>query len=135
MVLIEKALSMQRRGVETAAYTDFDATENTWVTNTFDDQVKQTIAKITGFVDRLADSFQRYMVNVNAAVLTTLKEPVRPRFGYQIAVSLDRDIVKKPKQGGLGLENTKLYDMEPFSRPEKHIDFGVELYDMESSWK
>lgn len=131
MVLIEKALSMQRRGVET----DFDATDDTWVTNTFDDQVKQTIAKITGFVDRLTDNFQRYMVNVNAAVLTTLKEPVKSRFGYQIAVSLDRDIVKKPKQGGLGLENTKLYDMEPFAGPEKHIDFGIELYDIESSWK
>ncbi len=134
MVLIEKALSMQRRGVETAAYTDFDATENTWVTNTFDDQVKQTITKVTGFVDRLADSFQKYMVSVNAAVLTTLKEPVRPRFGYQIAVSLDREVLK-PKQGGLGLENTKLYDMEPFAGPEKHIDFGMELYDMESGWK
>ena len=134
MVLIEKALSMQRRGVETAAYTDFDATENTWVTNTFDDQVKQTIAKVTGFVDRLADGFQKYMVSVNAAVLTTLKEPVKPRFGYQIAVSLDREVMK-PKRGGLGLENTKLYDMEPFAGPEKHIDFGIELYDMESSWK
>jgi len=135
MVLIEKALSMQRRGVDKAAYTDVDATEDTWVTNTFDDQIKQTIAKVTGFVDRLAYNFQRYMVNVNAAVLTTLKEPVKPRFGYQIAVSLDRGIVKKPKQGVLGLENTKLYDMEPFAGPEKHIDFGIELYDMESSWK
>ncbi len=135
MVLIEKALSVQRRGVEPAEYTDFDATENTWVTNTFDDQIKQTIAKVTGFVDRLADGLQKHLVNVNAAVLTTLKEPVRPRFGYQIAVSLDREVLNKPRQGGLGLENTKLYDMEPFAGPEQHIDFGIELYDMESSWK
>jgi hypothetical protein len=135
MVLIEKALSTQRRSVDAAAYTDVDATEETWVTNIFDEQVKNFIAKVAGFVDRLADSFQKYLVNVNAAVLTSLKEPVRPRFGYQIAVSLDREVVKKPKQGGLGLENIKLYDMEPFSGPEKHIDFGIELYDIESSWK
>jgi len=134
MVLIEKALSMQRRG-EAAACTDFDAAQDTWVTNTFDDQIKQTIAKVTGFMDRLADGFQKHLVNVNAAVLTTLKEPVRPRFGYPIAASLDREVVNRPKQGGLGLENTKLYDMEPFAGPEKHIDFGIELYDMESSWK
>jgi len=74
------------------------------------------------------------MVSANAAVLTTLKEPVKPMFGYQIT-ALERDAMKKPKQGVLGLENTKLYDMEPFAGPEKHIDFGVELYDMESSWK
>ena len=135
MVLIEKALSMQRRGVDTATYTDVDAAEDTWVTNAFDDQIKQTITKITGFVDKLSNNFQKYMVNVNAAVLTTLKEPVRPRFGYQIAVALDRDRVKKPERGVFGLENTKLYDMEPFAEPEKHIDFGIELYDMESSWK
>jgi hypothetical protein len=127
MVLIEKALSMQRRGVDIA--------EDTWMTNTFDDQIKQTITKVTGFVDKLSNNFQKYMLNVNAAVLTTLKEPVKPRFGYQIAVTLDKDVVKKPKQGGLGLENTKLYDMEPFAGPEKHIDFGIELYDIESSWK
>jgi len=135
MVLIEKALSTQRRSVDTAAYTDVDAAEDTWMTNIFDDQVKHLIARVAGFVDRLSDSFQKHLVNVNAAVLTPLKEPVRPRFGYQIAVSLDREVVNKPKQGGLGLENTKLYDMEPFAGPEKHIDFGIELYDMESSWK
>jgi hypothetical protein len=135
MVLIGKALSMQRRGVDAATYTGVDAAEDAWVTNTFDDQIRQTMARVTGFVDRLADNFQRYMVSVNAVVLTTLKEPVKPRFGYQIAVALDRDMVKKPKLGGLGLENTKLYDMEPFTGPEKHIDFGIELYDIESSWK
>lgn len=134
MVLIEKALSMQRRGVDKAAYTDVDAAENTWVTKNFDDQIKQVTARVIGFVDSLADSFRRYMVSVNAAVLTTLKEPVKPMFGYQIT-ALERDAMKKPKQGVLGLENTKLYDMEPFAGPEKHIDFGVELYDMESSWK
>ncbi len=134
MVLIEKALSLQRRGVDTSDYADVDAADDTWVTNTFN-PVKQTIAKVTGFVDRLADSFQKRMVNVNTAVLTTLKEPAKPRFGYQIAVAIDRDVVKKPKQGGLGLENTKLYDMEPFAGPEKHIDFGIDLYDIESSWK
>jgi len=134
MVLIEKALSMQRRGVDKAAYTDVDAAENTWVTKNFDDQIKQVTARVIGFVDSLADSFRRYMVSVNASVLTTLKEPVKPMFGYQIT-ALERDAMKKPKQGVLGLENTKLYDMEPFAGPEKHIDFGVELYDMESSWK
>ena len=134
MVLMEKALAMKRRNVDTAVYTDFDATENTWVTNIFDDQVKQTIAKVSGFVDKLSHDFQKYMVNVNAAVLTTLKEPVRPRFGYQIAVSLDREL-NKTKRGRLGLENTKLYDMEPFSGTERPVDFGIELYDIESSWK
>lgn len=135
MVLIEKALIVQRRGVDAAAYTSVDAAEDTWVTNTFDDEIKQAMARVTGFVDGLANSFRRYMVNVNAAVLTTLREPVKPRLSYQIAVALERDMVKKPKHGGLGLENTKLYNMEPFAGPENHIDFGVELYDMESSWK
>lgn len=135
MVLIEKALSAQRRGVDTAEYTVVDANEDTRVTKNFDDLIKQITAKVTGFLDRLADSYHRYMVNVNAAVLTTLKEPVKPMIGYQIAVALDRDVVKKPKQGGLGLENTKLYNMEPYAGPEKHIDFGIELYDIESSWK
>ena len=135
MVLIGKALSLQRRGVEASAYTGVDAAEDAWVTKTFDDQIRQTMARVTGFVDRLADNLQRYMVSVNAAVLTTLKEPVKPKFGYQIAVALEREMVKKPKLGGYGLENTKLYDMEPFTGPEKHIDFGIELYDIESSWK
>jgi hypothetical protein len=135
MVLIEKALSMQRRGVDAAAYTGVDAAEDTWVTKNFDDQIRQIMAMVTGFVVRLADNIQKYMVSVNTAVLTTLKEPVKPRFGYQIAVALEREMVKKPKLGGLGLENTNLYDMEPFTGPEKHIDFGIDLYDIESNWK
>ncbi len=135
MVLIEKALSMQRRGVDIAAYTDVDAAEDTWGTNTFDDEMKQAMVRVTGFVERLANNFRKYVGNVNAAVLTTLREPIKPRLSYQIAVALDRDMVKEPKHGGLGLENTKLYDMEPFAGPEKHIDFGIELYDIESSWK
>jgi len=86
-------------------------------------------------VDRLATNFRGFMGNVNAAVITTLGEIIKPRLSYQIAVALDRDIAKEPRRGGFGLENTKLYDMEPFAGPEKHIDLGIELYDIESSWK
>lgn len=135
MVLIEKALSMQRRSVDAAAYTGVDAAEETWVTNTFDDEIRQATTRVTGFVDRLVDNFRKHMVSVNAAVLTTLREPIKPGLSYQIAVALDREMVKKPKHGGLGLENTKLYNMEPFAGPESHIDLGIELYDIESSWK
>jgi hypothetical protein len=135
MVLIGKALSLQRRGVDTTKYTEVDATENTWVTNTFDDEIKQAMAMVTGFVDKLVNSFRKYMGNVNAAVITTLREPIKPRLNYQIAVALDRDMVKEPRHGGLGLENVKLYDMEPFAGSEKRIDFGIDLYDVESSWK
>jgi hypothetical protein len=135
MVLIGKALSLQRQGVDKTTYADVDATENTWVTNTFDDEMKQAIAMVTGFVDRLVNSFREHMGNVNAAVITTLREPIKPRLGYQIAVALDRDMVKEPRHGGLGLENVKLYDMEPFAGSEKYVDLGIELYDIESSWK
>ena len=135
MVLIEKALSLQRQGVDLDAYTGVDAAEDTWVTNTFDAEIKQALVRVIGFVDGLATNFRGFMGNVNAAVITTLGEAIKPRLSYQIAVALDRDIVKEPKLGGLGLENTKLYDMEPFAGPEKHIDLGIELYDIESSWK
>ena len=135
MVLIEKALSLQRQGVDLDAYTGVDAAEDTWVTNTFYTEIKQALVRVTGFVDGLATNFRGFMGNVNAAVITTLGEAIKPRLSYQIAVALDRDIVKEPKLGGLGLENTKLYDMEPFAGPEKHIDLGIELYDIESSWK
>jgi len=135
MVLIEKALSLQRQSVDLDAYTGVDAAENTWVTNTFDAEIRQAMVRVTGFVDGLATNFRGFMGNVNAAVITTLGEGIKPRLSYQIAVALDRDNVKEPKLGGLGLENTKLYDMEPFAGPEKHIDLGIELYDIESSWK
>ena len=135
MVLIEKALSMRRRGVDAAAYTGVDAAKDTWVTNTFDDEIRQAMTRVTGFVNRLANSFRNHMVSVNATVLNTLREPVKPGLSYQIAVALDREMVKKPKHGGLGLEYTKLYNMEPFAGPENHIDLGIELYDIESSWK
>ena len=135
MVLIEKALSLQRQSVDLDAYTGVDAAENTWVTNTFDAEIRQAMVRVTGFVDGLATNFRGFMGNVNSAVITTLSEGIKPRLSYQIAVALDRDNVKEPKLGGLGLENTKLYDMEPFARPEKHVDLGIELYDIESSWK
>jgi len=135
MVLIEKALSLQRQGVDLDAYMGVDAAEDTWVTNTFYTEIKQAMVRVTGFVDGLVTNFRGFMGNVNAAVITTLGEIIKPRLSYQIAVALDRDIVKEPKHGGFGLENTKLYDMEPFARPEKHVDLGIELYDIESSWK
>ena len=135
MVLIEKALSLQRQSVDLDAYTGVDAAENTWVTNTFDAEIRQAMVRVTGFVDGLATNFRGFMGNVNSAVITTLGDVIKPRLSYQIAVALDRDNVKEPKLGGLGLENTKLYDMEPFAGPEKHIDLGIELYDIESSWK
>lgn len=135
MVLIEKALSLQRQGVDLDAYTGVDATEDTWVTNTFNAEIKQAMARVTGFVDGLATNFRGFMGNVNSAVITTLGKPIKPMLSYQIAVVLDRDLVKEPKHGGFGLENTQLYDMEPFAGPEKHVDLGVELYDIESSWK
>jgi len=135
MVLIEKALSLQRQGVDLDAYMGVDAAEDTWVTNTFYTEIKQAMVRVTGFVDGLVTNFRGFMGNVNAAVITTLGKAIKPRLSYQIAVALDRDIVKEPKYGGFGLENTKLYDMEPFARPEKHVDLGVELYDIESSWK
>jgi hypothetical protein len=135
MVLIEKALSLQRQGVDLDAYTGVDAAEDTWVTNTFNAEIKQAMARVTGFVDGLATNFRGFMGNVNSAVITTLGKPIKPMLSYQIAVVLDRDLVKEPKHGGFGLENTQLYDMEPFAGPEKHVDLGVELYDIESSWK
>ena len=135
MVLIEKALSLQRRGVDLDTYKGVDAAKETWVIDTFYSEIKQALARVTGFVDGLATSFRVFMGNVNAAVITTLGEGIKPRFSHQITVALDRDLVKKPKPGGLMLENTKLYDMEPFAGPEKHVDLGIELYDIESSWK
>ncbi len=135
MVLIEKALSLQRQSVDLDAYTEVDAAEDTWVTNTFDAEIKQAMVRVTGFVDRLATNFWGFMGNVNSAVITTLGEGIKPRLSYQVAVTLDRDRVKEQKHGGFVLENTKLYNMEPFTGPEKHIDLGIELYDIESSWK
>ena len=37
--------------------------------------------------------------------------------------------------GGLELGEAELYNMEPFAGPEVRYDLGVELYDIESSWK
>ncbi|HEX9914894.1 MAG TPA: hypothetical protein VGB32_08245 [Candidatus Bathyarchaeia archaeon] len=37
--------------------------------------------------------------------------------------------------GGLELEEVKLFNMEPFAGPEVRYDLGVDLYDVESSWK
>jgi hypothetical protein len=135
MVLIGKALSLQRQGVDLDTYTKVDAAKDTWVTNTFYTEIKQAMVRVTGFIDGLATNFRGFMVNVNAAVITTLGEIIKPRLSHQIAVALDRKIVKEQKHGGFGLKNIKLYDMEPFAGPEKHIDLGVELYDIESSWK
>ena len=135
MVLIEKALSLQRQGVDLDTYTGVDAAEDTWVTNTFYTEIKQAMVRVTGFVDGLVTNFRGFMGNVNAAVITTLGKAIKPRLSYQIAVVLDRNIVKEPKYGGFGLENTQLYDMEPFAGHEKHVDLGIELYDIESSWK
>jgi hypothetical protein len=36
---------------------------------------------------------------------------------------------------GLGLGETGLFNMEPFSGPESRYDLGLDLYDMESGWK
>jgi len=36
---------------------------------------------------------------------------------------------------GLELDEVELYNMEPFAGPEAQYDLGVELYDIESSWK
>ena len=33
------------------------------------------------------------------------------------------------------LDQTPLYNMEPFAGSEGHFDLGVSLYDMESGWK
>jgi hypothetical protein len=43
----------------------------------------------------------------------------------------------RPRQrlGGFELEEVKLFNMEPFAGPEVRYDLGVDLYDMESSWK
>jgi hypothetical protein len=135
MVLIEKALSLQRRSVDLVTYTGVDAAKDTWVTNTFYTEIKQAIIRVTGFINGLATNFRGFMRNVNAAVITTLGEGIKPRLSHQISIAIERDLVKEPKPGGLGLKNTKLYEMEPFAGPEKHVDLGIELYDIESSWK
>jgi hypothetical protein len=135
MVLIEKALSLQRQGVDLATYTGFDAAKDKWVTNTFYTGIKQTVVRVTGFIDELATNFRGFMGNVNAAVITTLGEGIKPRLSHQISVAIERDLAREPKPGGLGLKNTTLYEMEPFAGPEKYVDLGIELYDIESSWK
>ena len=112
MVLIEKALSLQRQGVDLVTYTGVDAAKDKWVTNTYYTEIKQAMVRVTGFIDGLASNFRGFMGNVNAAVITTLGEGIKPRFSNQISVAIERDLAREPKPGGLGLKNTKLYEME-----------------------
>ena len=37
-------------------------------------------------------------------------------------------------EGGI-LKDSSLYNMEPYSNSDIKIDLGIELYDIESSWK
>jgi hypothetical protein len=42
---------------------------------------------------------------------------------------------KKIRFGRSILGDTDLYNLEPYSSPGTKIDLGIELYDIESSWK
>jgi hypothetical protein len=41
---------------------------------------------------------------------------------------------EKKNKGGI-LMDSGLYNMEPYSNPSTKIDLGIELFDIESSWK
>lgn len=41
---------------------------------------------------------------------------------------------EKNDKGGI-LMDSGLYNMEPYSNPDTKIDLGIELFDIESSWK
>jgi hypothetical protein len=43
--------------------------------------------------------------------------------------------IKTSQLVDLSLDHLPLYNMEPFAGPEGHYDLGINLYDMESSWK
>ena len=44
-------------------------------------------------------------------------------------------VTKEEKAEGSILKDSSLYNMEPYSNSDIKIDLGIELYDIESSWK
>lgn len=44
-------------------------------------------------------------------------------------------VTKEEKDEGGILKDSGLYNMEPYSNSDVKIDLGIELFDIESSWK
>ncbi|MBN2335504.1 hypothetical protein JXL21_08075 [Candidatus Bathyarchaeota archaeon] len=140
MVLMEKALSLRRQDIVVNTAMDHgEVSDQKWGNRInglhIEAEMRKAVSKSTDYMGGLVTGVRGWMGNVNAAVLTAWGEAVSPRLSSQVTVALDRTTLKEPKLGGFELEKTQIYEMEPFAGPEKHYDLGIELFDIESSWK
>jgi cell division protein FtsZ len=61
---------------------------------------------------------------------------IDPDLGKQMRVTLVLTGIDSPRLvGGDYLDDLKLYNMDPNTGQEKNVDLGIELFDIESSWK
>jgi hypothetical protein len=127
MVLIEKALSFERRNIKR---------DTSRLNGSMKDQFKPYLRKIK---IKGTDTFEKLTtrlsgIKTNMANLVSLgSEP--KKLSNQLTITLKKTSLKQPQlTGGFELD-TKLYNMEPYTGPERRIELGIDLYDIESAWK
>ena len=127
MVLIEKALSIERQNLRR------DTVEPR---GSIKDHFKPYILKIKNkgiiAVDKVASKLS--CLKTDMANLVSLGSESN-KFCNQLTVTLNKTTFKQPQLVGEFELETKLYNMEPYIRPERKIELGIELYDIESNWK
>lgn len=127
MVLIEKALNLERRNLHR------DLVEPR---GSLREQFKPYILKVKNkgitTVDKVASKLS--CLKTNMANLVSLG-PESNKFTNQLTVTLNKTSFKRPQLVGEFELETKLYNMEPYIRPDRKIELGIDLYDIESNWK
>ncbi len=124
MVLMEKALSMQRQEISGETFSTLNELETSNTKNILFQAIDQVKMDSAGFMNDLGSRLTNAVGSMNTVLsrsmtVLELRKPESPRLvrGFEL------------------VEDTKLYEMEPYAGPETHVDLGIDLYDIESSWK
>ncbi|MCW4048305.1 MAG: hypothetical protein NWE89_01080 [Candidatus Bathyarchaeota archaeon] len=126
MVLMEKALSMERQKVTGKTFSPYDELNT----------LNEATDIFTAIKSKIADTHLTEKLSTQVHNMINWSVEVAPRLGNQVSIAIGKTSIKQPQLLGVfEVKETQLYEMEPFAGPEKHYDLGIDLYDIESSWK
>jgi hypothetical protein len=127
MVLIEKALSFERQNTKR----DTGVFQGS-VKNRFKPYLLKLKENSGHKIDNLSARLTNFKTNM-ANLVSLGSEP--GKLSNQLTITIEKTSLKNTRlSGGFDLD-TKLYNMEPNAGPEKRIELGIDLYDIESDWK
>ncbi len=127
MVLMEKALNIKRLEIKEDTVTTYGTV--IFQTESFMEKLRVNSKNLK---NKLTTSILGIKTNMSDLIIWGTGTT---KFSDQITVKLRKTSVNQPQIIGEFELDTKLYNMEPFSGPEKQYNLGIDLYDIESSWK